>query len=214
MVAVAPFDWQAHDTYFIVAHLHYVLIGGTLLPLFAGLYYYWPLITGKKLSDRLGRTAFWLHVRRRQPRLLPDAPVGLIGMPRRVFTYPAELGIGGLNLASTIGAYLFAARRADRSASTWRSRRRRAKADAQPLERRHARMARAPRRRGLGHPLGPADREPLPDLGPAGLRRRRSTRVASSCPTPRRAGARRSSPRCSTRARCRSRASARRASCR
>ncbi|MBW6522692.1 cytochrome c oxidase subunit I [Sphingomonas sp. RHCKR47] len=109
MVAVAPFDWQAHDTYFIVAHLHYVLIGGTLMPLFGGLYYYWPLITGKKLSDRMGRTAFWILFVGANLTFFPMHITGLLGMPRRVFTYPAELGVDGLNLASTIGSYLFAA---------------------------------------------------------------------------------------------------------
>ena len=109
MVAIVPFDWQAHDTYFVVAHLHYVLMGGTLMPLFAGLYYYWPLVTGKKLSDRLGRTAFWVLFAGANLTFFPMHLSGLMGMPRRVFTYPAELGLGGLNLASTIGAYLFAA---------------------------------------------------------------------------------------------------------
>ncbi|MBB4858345.1 cytochrome c oxidase subunit I+III [Novosphingobium chloroacetimidivorans] len=108
MVAVVPFDWQAHDTYFVVAHLHYVLIGGTLMPLFAGLYYYWPLVTGKKLSDRLGRTAFWLLMAGANLTFFPMHLSGLMGMPRRVFTYPEELGLAGLNLASTAGAYLFA----------------------------------------------------------------------------------------------------------
>ncbi len=108
MVAVAPFDWQAHDTYFIVAHLHYVLIGGSVLPLFAGLYYYWPLATGKKLSDRFGRTAFWLMFVGFNLGFFPMHFSGLMGMPRRVYTYPAELGIGLPNLLSTIGAYLFA----------------------------------------------------------------------------------------------------------
>ncbi len=108
MVAIAPFDWQAHDTYFVVAHLHYVLIGGTLLPLFGGLYYYWPLITGKKLSDHIGRIAFWVMFAGANLAFFPMHLSGLEGMPRRVFTYPAELGIGGLNMASTVGAYLFA----------------------------------------------------------------------------------------------------------
>ncbi|MFC3214204.1 cytochrome c oxidase subunit I [Novosphingobium panipatense] len=108
MVAVAPFDWQAHDTYFVVAHLHYVLIGGTLMPLFAGLYYYWPLVTGKKLSDRLGRTAFWLLFVGANLCFFPMHLSGLEGMPRRVFTYPEELGLGGLNLASTIGSFIIA----------------------------------------------------------------------------------------------------------
>ncbi|PCG14185.1 cbb3-type cytochrome c oxidase subunit I [Sphingomonas adhaesiva] len=108
MVAIAPFDWQAHDTYFIVAHLHYVLIGGTLIPLMGGLYYYWPLITGKKLSDRIGRTAFWFQFVGANLTFFPMHFSGLMGMPRRVFTYPAELGVGGLNMASTIGSYVFA----------------------------------------------------------------------------------------------------------
>src|SRR3546814_611077 len=108
MVAIAPFNWQAHDTYFIVAHLHYVLIGGSLLPLFAGLYYYWPLVTGKKLSDRLGRIAFWMMFVGFNLGFFPMHLSGLMGMPRRVYTYPAELGLGTLNLLSTVGAYLFA----------------------------------------------------------------------------------------------------------
>lgn len=108
MVAVAPFDWQAHDTYFVVAHLHYVLIGGTLMPLFGGLYYYWPLITGKKLSDRLGRTAFWFLFVGANLTFFPMHFSGLEGMPRRVFTYPASLGIDALNMASSIGAFVFA----------------------------------------------------------------------------------------------------------
>ncbi|MDO9106983.1 MAG: cytochrome c oxidase subunit I [Methylovulum sp.] len=108
MVAVAPFDWQAHDTYFVVAHLHYVLIGGTLMPLFAGLYYYWPLVTAKKLSDRLGRIAFWMMFVGVNLGFFPMHISGLMGMPRRVYTYSEALGVGTLNLLSTLGAYLFA----------------------------------------------------------------------------------------------------------
>ncbi len=109
MVAIAPFDWQAHDTYFIVAHLHYVLIGGSVMPLFAGLYYYWPLFTGKKLSDRLGRTAFWLMFVGFNVAFFPMHIAGLMGMPRRVYTYPDQLGISLLNLVSSIGAFVLAA---------------------------------------------------------------------------------------------------------
>ncbi len=109
MVAVAPFDWQAHDTYFVVAHLHYVLFGGAVLPLVGGLYYYWPLFTGKKLSDRLGRAAFWLIFVGFNVAFFPMHFSGLMGMPRRVYTYPAELGISGLNMISTIGAFVLAA---------------------------------------------------------------------------------------------------------
>ncbi len=108
MVAIAPFDWQAHDTYFIVAHLHYVLIGGSVMPLFGGLYYYWPLYTDKKLSDRLGRIAFWLMFVGFNIGFFPMHISGLMGMPRRVYTYSDEIGLNTLNLLSTVGAYLFA----------------------------------------------------------------------------------------------------------
>ncbi|MBZ7927642.1 cytochrome c oxidase subunit I (plasmid) [Ensifer adhaerens] len=109
MVAIAPFDWQAHDTYFVVAHLHYVLIGGMLFPVVAGIYYYYPLIDGKHLSDRLGRTAFWLMFTGFNVTFFPMHLTGLLGMPRRVFTYPDDLGWNWLNLISSIGAFLFAA---------------------------------------------------------------------------------------------------------
>lgn len=109
MVALAPFDWQAHDTYFVVAHLHYVLVGGMLFPVIAGIYYYYPLIDAKHLSDRLGRIAFWLMFVGFNVGFLPMHLTGLRGMPRRVFTYPSELGWNWLNLISTVGAYIFAA---------------------------------------------------------------------------------------------------------
>jgi cytochrome c oxidase subunit I+III len=109
MVAIAPFDWQAHDTYFIVAHLHYVLIGGMLMPLVAGAYYYVPLVTGKKLSDTLGRWAFWLMFAGFNIGFMPMHFTGLRGMPRRVFTYPGDIGWNWLNLVSTAGAFIFAA---------------------------------------------------------------------------------------------------------
>ncbi|RUU03349.1 cytochrome ubiquinol oxidase subunit I, partial [Mesorhizobium sp. M7A.T.Ca.TU.009.01.3.2] len=109
MVALVPFDWQAHDTYFIVAHLHYVLIGGMLFPLVAGVYYYYPLINARMLSPRLGRTAFWLMFAGFNVAFFPMHLSGLRGMPRRVFTYPEGIGWDWLNLISTIGAYVFAA---------------------------------------------------------------------------------------------------------
>ncbi|MEW4528330.1 cytochrome c oxidase subunit I [Maioricimonas sp. JC845] len=109
MVAVAPFDFQAHDTYFVVGHLHYVLVGGTIFPIVAGAYYYFPLITGKKLSDRLGRIAFWLLLIGFNITFLPMHWTGLTGMPRRVFTYPANAGYDLLNMVSTVGAFLLAA---------------------------------------------------------------------------------------------------------
>jgi cytochrome c oxidase subunit I+III len=109
MVALAPFDWQAHDTYFIVAHLHYVLIGGMLFPLIGGIYYYYPLINARMLSMRLGRIAFWLMFVGFNVAFFPMHLTGLRGMPRRVFTYPEGVGWDWLNLVSTIGAFIFAA---------------------------------------------------------------------------------------------------------
>jgi cytochrome c oxidase subunit I+III len=109
MVALAPFDWQAHDSYFVVAHLHYVLIGGMLFPVTAGIYYYYPLLDAKKLSERLGRIAFWLMFAGFNIAFLPMHVSGLRGMPRRVFTYPAGIGWDWLNLVSTAGAFIFAA---------------------------------------------------------------------------------------------------------
>lgn len=104
MVALVPFDWQAHDTYFVVAHLHYVLIGGMLFPIFAGLYYYYPLIDGKHMSDRVGRFAFWMMFCGFNVTFFPMHLAGLRGMPRRVYTYPGDLGWDWLNLISTMGA--------------------------------------------------------------------------------------------------------------
>ena len=108
MVAIVPFDFQAHDTFFIVGHFHYVLIGGALFPIFAGCYYFYPLINGKQLSDRLGRIGFWLAFIGFNVAFLPMHVTGLRGMPRRVFTYPADIGLDALNLTSTIGAFVLA----------------------------------------------------------------------------------------------------------
>jgi cytochrome c oxidase subunit I+III len=109
MVAVVPFDWQAHDTYFIVAHLHYVLIGGMVFPLFAALYYWVPYISRRALSERLGQWAFWLMFAGVNLTFFPMHLTGLMGMPRRVYTYADYPGWGLLNLLSTGGAYLVAA---------------------------------------------------------------------------------------------------------
>jgi cytochrome c oxidase subunit I+III len=109
MVAMAPFNFQAHDTYFVVAHLHTVLIAGAVFPVVAGLYYYYPLALGKQLSERLGRVSFWLVFIGFNATFLPMHLTGLMGLPRRVFTYPAGLGLDPLNLLSTIGAFVLAA---------------------------------------------------------------------------------------------------------
>ncbi len=109
MVAMAPFNLQAHDTFFVVAHLHTVLIGGAVFPLLAGLYYYYPLVNGRLLSDRLGRVAFGLVFTGFNATFMPMHVLGLLGMPRRVFTYQTGLGWDTLNLVATVGAMVLAA---------------------------------------------------------------------------------------------------------
>ncbi|HEY9238572.1 MAG TPA: cbb3-type cytochrome c oxidase subunit I, partial [Burkholderiaceae bacterium] len=109
MVAVLPFDWQVHDTYFIVAHLHYVLIGGVVFPVFAALYHWAPLVNGHLLSERLSRWIFGLMFGGFQLAFFPMHIAGLMGMPRRVYTYDANLGWDLPNLLSSIGAFVFAA---------------------------------------------------------------------------------------------------------
>jgi len=106
MVALAPFDFQAHDTYFVVAHLHSVLIGGVVFPVVGAVYYFHPLVRARRLSERLGRIAFWLMFVGFNVTFLPMHFTGMRGMPRRVFTYEADLGFDLLNLVSTAGAVL------------------------------------------------------------------------------------------------------------
>lgn len=108
MVAVIPFDWQVHDTFFVVAHFHYVLIGGVVFPVMAGLHYWLPKVTGRMLSETLGRWSFWLTFVGFNVTFFPMHVMGFEGMPRRVYTYPASLGIDGLNLLATAGAFVLA----------------------------------------------------------------------------------------------------------
>jgi cytochrome c oxidase subunit 1 len=108
MLASISLDTQVHDTYFVVAHLHYVLIGGAVFPLFGAFYYWFPKITGRMLSETAGRWNFWLFFIGFNLAFFPMHVLGLEGMPRRVYTYPAATGWGGLNLLATVGAGLIA----------------------------------------------------------------------------------------------------------
>ncbi|MCW5717661.1 MAG: cbb3-type cytochrome c oxidase subunit I [Bauldia sp.] len=109
MVAIVPFDQQVHDTFFIVAHLHYVLIGGMVMPFLGAIYYWTPAVSRKTLSDRTGRIVAILFFTGVNVTFLPMHLTGLIGMPRRVYTYPEALGWGALNLLSSLGAVIIAA---------------------------------------------------------------------------------------------------------
>jgi cytochrome c oxidase subunit I len=109
MVASVPIDMQVHDTYFVVAHFHYVLIGGAVFPLVGAVYYWFPKITGRILSETLGRWNFWLAFIGFNIAFFPMHILGLMGMPRRVYTYTPEMGWDNLNLLSSAGAAVFAA---------------------------------------------------------------------------------------------------------
>ncbi|MBY3383229.1 cytochrome c oxidase subunit I [Rhizobium laguerreae] len=108
MVASVPFDTQVHDTYFVVAHFHYVLIGGAVFPLIAAIYYWFPKMTGRMMSERLGRWAFWLIFTGFHLTFFPMHLLGLLGMPRRVYTYQPELPWASLNLFISLSSVLLA----------------------------------------------------------------------------------------------------------
>jgi cytochrome c oxidase subunit 1 len=108
MVASVPFDLQMHDTFFVVAHLHYVLLGGAVFPLFGAFYYWFPKITGRTLSELAGKWNFWLMFVGINVTFFPMHWLGFYGMPRRVYTYLASTGWGPLNLVASIGALILA----------------------------------------------------------------------------------------------------------
>jgi heme/copper-type cytochrome/quinol oxidase subunit 1 len=106
--AAVPIDWQLTDSYFVVAHFHYVLFGGTALGVFAGVYYWFPKITGRMLSERIGRLHFWLTFIGFNLTFMIQHVLGMYGMPRRVFTYPPLPGWEAMNMISTVGAFVLA----------------------------------------------------------------------------------------------------------
>jgi cytochrome c oxidase subunit I len=106
ILAIFPVDWQLHDTYFVVAHFHYVLFGGSVFGLFAGLYYWFPKMSGRLMSESLGKLSFWLMFVGFNMTFLIQHSIGMEGMPRRVYDYSEELGVGTYNLISTIGAFI------------------------------------------------------------------------------------------------------------
>jgi cytochrome c oxidase subunit 1 len=106
MLAIAPFDWQLHDSYFVVGHFHFTLAAGTVVGLFAGMYYWYPKVTGRLLDERLGKWHFWLFTIGLQLTFVPMHFLGFLGMPRRIYTYAPDRGWNWLNLISTIGVFV------------------------------------------------------------------------------------------------------------
>ena len=107
--ASPPADAQQQDSYYIVAHLHYVLFGGSIMGLLAGIYYWFPKVTGRMLNDNLGKLHFWLVMFGSNLTFFPMHILGLVGMPRRVYTYSATSGFEAYNLLQTVGAFILAA---------------------------------------------------------------------------------------------------------
>jgi len=107
-LAMFPVDWQLNESYFVVAHIHFVLVGGAVMTIFAGIYYWFPKITGRMLSERLGKLSFWLIFVGIITTFLIQHVAGLEGMPRRVYEYPNVGDLAAENLTSTVGAFILA----------------------------------------------------------------------------------------------------------
>ena len=121
-VAAFPVDWQLHDTYYVVAHLHYVLFGGSILGILGGLYYWWPKMFGRLLDERLGKVNFWLTFVGFNLTFFPQHLIGMLGMPRRVYTYDDTGLLQDYNLVSTIGSYVMGLGILVFLVNAWRSR--------------------------------------------------------------------------------------------
>ncbi len=176
MHASPPADLQQTDTYFIVAHFHYVLVAGSMMGLSGGIYYYFPKITGRMLSEKIGNWQFWLTFIGVNLTFMPMHWAGLYGMPRRVYRYDAGQGWEIFNLLSTIGAVHPADRRAHRYLQHPQEPQERRSGRRRPVGRRHARVVDSVPAAGVQLRHDPHRDVALPDVGrqDAGPRRRRT----------------------------------------
>jgi cytochrome c oxidase subunit I+III len=109
MFAAIPFDQATTDTYFVVAHFHFIIFGAAVFPILGGMYYWFPKVTGRLYHEGLAKLSFWLTFLGTALTFFPMHIIGLLGMPRRVYTYPSSLGWGAYNLSETIGAFILTA---------------------------------------------------------------------------------------------------------
>jgi cytochrome c oxidase subunit I len=108
MTAAVSLDWQLNETYFVVAHLHYVLLGINVFPVIGGIYYWFPKFTGRMMNETLGKWSFWVMFIGFNVGFFPMHISGLLGMPRRIYTYPPNMGWDTLNMVTSIGSFVFA----------------------------------------------------------------------------------------------------------
>ncbi|SAL89026.1 cytochrome c oxidase subunit I [Caballeronia arvi] len=108
MTAAVPLDWQLTDTYFVVAHLHYVLLGINVFPVIGGIYYWFPKFTGRMMSERLGKIGFAVTFIGFNVAFFPMHIAGLLGMPRRIYTYAPDMGWTTVNQITSLGSFVFA----------------------------------------------------------------------------------------------------------
>jgi cytochrome c oxidase subunit 1 len=120
-LAVFPVDWQLNETYFVVAHIHFVLVGGAVFPIFAAIYYWFPKITGRMLGERLGKTSFWLMFWGVLITFLIQHVIGMDGMPRRVYEYDNVGNLALYNQISTVGSFILGAGVVATIINVWRS---------------------------------------------------------------------------------------------
>jgi cytochrome c oxidase subunit I len=131
-LASPPIDFAAHDTYYVVGHMHYVLFGGSVFAVFASIYYWFPKLSGRMMSEGLGKVHFWLMLAGMNLTFFPMHQLGLRGMQRRIPDYAPSTGFGDLNLLSTIGSGVLALSLLVFAANMWRSLRRGAPAGDDP----------------------------------------------------------------------------------
>ena len=183
MFAAIPFDQQVTDTYFVVAHFHFVIFGAAVFPLLGGFYYWFPKVTGRMYHEGIGKLSFWLAFAGTAATFMPMHIVGLIGMPRRQWTYPSDLGWGTDNLIATLGAYLLASGLLLVAANLDRQLLPRPARGPRPVQRRDARMGRqlAPASRSTSR-SSPRSRAPIRcGTSRTGPRMSGASRAVSSC---------------------------------